>query len=146
VFTIRGWMLTVIGALLAAYYTENITLDKIWVQIGLPVLAVLFLLVESRHANIVEAASGRATELENEMVAARHPDGTFKPAWYNGPKIGEICREASSRGWPRMEMTFFLNLPFYIVVIAVIVVVTIFLPERKEARNNAPSASQTAGR
>ncbi len=46
-FTLRGWLLTVAGGLLAAYYTGNIQLDAAAMRVGLPLVALLFLFVES---------------------------------------------------------------------------------------------------
>ena len=45
IFTLRGWLLTVIGGVLAAYYTGNIHLSMAVVRASLPTIAVLFLVV-----------------------------------------------------------------------------------------------------
>ena len=128
-FTLRGWLLTVAGGLLAAYYTGNIQLDAAAMRVGLPLVALLFLFVESRHANLVEAVVERATAVEHAITRARRNGG--EPAdWYDGPQVSAACLDGAKRRWPRSGMTFFLNRPFYLVVVLIILAVTLALPPR----------------
>jgi hypothetical protein len=126
-FSLRGWMLTVIGGLLAAYYTRNIAITEMTMRVGLPVIALLFLFVESRHENLVEAVAERAMELEKSIAAGRR-SGTA--GWYDGPRVSEVCADGARRWWPRAGMTFILYRPFYLVVLLIIIVTTIGLPKR----------------
>jgi hypothetical protein len=126
-FALRGWLLTVLGGLLAAYYTRNIAITETTMRIGLPVLALLFLFIESRHENLVDAVAERAKELEKAIVANRR---TGASGWYDGPRVSEVCADGARRWWPRAGMTFVLYRPFYLVVILIVVVTTIGLPKR----------------
>jgi hypothetical protein len=126
-FALRGWLLTVIGGLLAAYYTRNIAITETTMRIGLPIIAVLFLFIESRHENLVEAVVERALNLEKLIASSRKSGAT---GWYDGPRVSEVCAEGAGRWWPRGGMTFVLYRPFYLVVILIVIVTTIGLPKR----------------
>jgi hypothetical protein len=139
-FALRGWLLTVIGGLLAAYYTDNIRMSEVAMRFGLPVVAFLFLFVESRHANLVEAVADRASKVERCIRSARSPRGDGKGRWYDGPRVSEACLKGARRFWPRAGMTFLLNRPFYVVVVLIILFVTIALPPR----STKPPASEAA--
>src|SRR5262249_12311043 len=76
-FTVRGWLLTIAGGLLAAYYTNNIAISEIAMRIALPVVALLFFVIESRHANLVEAVVERVATLEADIERARQPSGRW---------------------------------------------------------------------
>jgi hypothetical protein len=131
IFTLRGWLITVIGALIAAYYAENIHLDDLALRVALPVVALLFIVMELRHINIVEAVASRATVVEKGLAAARQ---AASPGWwYDGPKVSETCKEGADRLRPRGGMTLRLYAPVYGVIIAIIVIAMIFLPSRGSA-------------
>ncbi|MBI3821206.1 MAG: hypothetical protein HY289_00835 [Planctomycetes bacterium] len=128
IFTLRGWLLTVVGGLLAAYYTDNIDMDAIVLQFALPGIALLFLFVESRHANLVEAMVDRANVIETFIRGSRLEPGKHQ---YDGPNVHEACNDGAHRLIPHGRgMTFVLNLAFYLIVIAVIVVVMFSLPPK----------------
>ncbi len=129
-FTLRGYLLTVVGGLLAAYYTNNIEMSEAMLRIILPGIALLFLIVESRHANLVEAVVERATALERRIAGSRQSTGQAGVGWYDGPRVSEACQEGANRWWPRNGMTFVLNRAFYLVVILIIIVATVSLPPR----------------
>ena len=131
-FALRGWLLAIVGGLLAAYYTENIFMDELLLQISLFVVVLLFLVVETRHVNLVEAVVERVADVERQIAASRLPDGGHKTGWYDGPKVNDACQEGAHRRWPRRGMTFVLNQPFYLVVILVILLATITLPAKLE--------------
>ena len=128
IFTLRGWLITVIGALIAAYYAENIHLNDLALRIALPVVAVLFIVMELRHINIVEAVASRATVVEAGLAAARR--AASPGCWYDGPKVSETCKDGADRLRPRDGMTLRLYAPVYGVIIAIIVTAMIFLPSR----------------
>jgi hypothetical protein len=130
IFTLRGWMLTVLGGLLAAYYTGNIHLNLLVVQIALPTIALLFLWIEVRHSNVVESVVNRAEAVENQVSLA-HSQTSENSAWYDGPRVSEACRLGAERVLPQMQMmTFVLNRTFYVVVILISIVVAIALPPK----------------
>ena len=131
IFALRGWLLTVEGALLAAYYTDNIEMSDSFMRLGLPLIALLFLFVESRHINLVEAVVERSTGLE--MCIERSRDAILRGdrGWYDGPKVSEACQAGARRWWPRRGMTLVLNLPFYLVVILVTLFATFSLPSKQ---------------
>jgi len=58
-FMMRGWRLTIVGALLAAYYTNKIAISQTALRIALPLVAPLFFVIESRHPNLVGAVIER---------------------------------------------------------------------------------------
>jgi hypothetical protein len=70
-FALRGWLLVSIGGLLAAYYTANIDMSALVLRIALLVITLLFLIVESRHVNLVEAVVERATAIEKQITNSR---------------------------------------------------------------------------
>ena len=139
-FTLRGWLLTVVGGLLAAYYTNNIEMSEVVLRVALPVIALLFLVVESRHANLVEAVVERVTALEKRIADSRQLTGQAGVGWYDGPRVSEACQEGANRWWPRHGMTFALNQAFYLVVILIILLVTVSLPPKARS---APSQVPT---
>jgi len=127
VFALRGWMLTVVGALLAAYYTNNIVIDVIYMRWGLPLVSVIFLLIEMQHNNLVEVIATRVLILEQNIYKARK-EGLLN--WYDGPKIAECCRAGARRFLPVHRMTFILNLPFYIATVLIILVISFTMPQK----------------
>jgi len=130
-FTLRGWMLTVIGGLLAAYYTGNIHLDSVIVRIALFVVAFLFLILDARHTNVVEAVIERVESVEGQIRSARDGGAGASGPWYDGPRINEACRKGSKRVLPRREgMTFKQNQTFYAAVLLVVAVVAVALPPK----------------
>ena len=132
-FTLRGWLLFIVGGLLAAYYTENILIDKLVLQIALVVITLLFLFVELQHMNVVEAVVDRVVELEKEIADSRQSISQGSVGWYHGPKVTEACNKGAERFLPRRRgMTFVLNQPFYIVVILVILFATLWMPRKQE--------------
>lgn len=142
-FALRGWLLTVVGGLLAAYYTDNIQIDVYLIKLGLPSIVLLFLFVESRHANLVEAVVERATQVEKLMAISRETMDEANTGWYDGPKVSQACENGARRLWPREGMTFILYRPFYLVVILIILFATFSLPQKGEAAlNKAPGMQQ----
>jgi len=127
-FTLRGWLLTVVGGLLAAYYTNNIEMSDAALRAALVAFTLLFLVVESRHENLVEAVVERVAALEKLVAVFRDSKG-----WYDGPKVSDACEDGAHRLWPKNGMTFVLNKPFYLVVILIIAVATISLPAKSSA-------------
>src|SRR5258708_34312573 len=98
-FTMRGWLLTIVLALLAEYYTNNIAISEVALRIALPVVALLFCVIESRHANLVEAVVERAAAIETAIEGARQPSGQVRRGWDHGPKEAEVCEEGGNRWW-----------------------------------------------
>ena len=111
IFTLRGWLITVIGALIAAYYAENIHLNDLALRIALPLVALLFIVMELRHINIVEAVAGRATVVEKGLADARRAANAN--CWYDGPLVSETCKDGAERLRPRNGMTLRLYAPVY---------------------------------
>jgi hypothetical protein len=70
-FTVRSWLLTVVGGLLAAYYTDNIEMKECLLWVALPLVTLLFLFVETRHLNLIEAVVKRGGEIEQRIVTSR---------------------------------------------------------------------------
>ena len=132
-FALRGWLLAIVGGLLAAYYTENIDMNGLVLRFALLVVALLFLVVESRHVNLVEAVVERVTVLEKGIADSRRSTSQPCVGWYDGPRVSEACQEGANRWWPRRGMTFVLNQPFYFVVILTIFFATVSLPQKGEA-------------
>jgi hypothetical protein len=130
IFSLRGWLLTVLGGLLAAYYTNNIHISELVLRISLPLIALLFFVLESRHANLVEAVVERVSLLERLIAAQRHSPESAGETWYDGPKITDTCNQGASRVWPRRGMTLVLNLGFYLVVTALVLLLAVALPPR----------------
>jgi uncharacterized membrane protein len=143
-FTLRGWLLAIIGGLLAAYYTDNVGMSKPILGTALVLIVVLFLVVESRHVNLVEAVVERVTALEALIFRSRYHRDQTATGWYDGPKVSEACQDGASRLWPRSGMTFALNQPSYLVVMLVIVVTTVSLPAKRASGPTPAPASQTA--
>lgn len=141
-FTIRGWLFAVVGGLLAAYYTGNIDINKKWVQVILPVIAVFFFVVEWRHINLVDAAVKRVKELEELIAEHRNQIEKGVSGWYKGPRVNDYCGRGANRWWPG-GMTFTLNLPFYGVVILAIMFATLFLPSKVASPQPQPAHEQT---
>lgn len=103
-------------------------MNDLVLRISLFVITILFLIVESRHVNVVEALVERAFNLEKQISASRN---TLVVNWYDGPRVSEACQEGVKRWWPRNGMTFVLNQPFYFVVIVVILFTTLSLPPKQ---------------
>ncbi len=142
-FSLRGWLLAIIGGLLAAYYTENILIHVSMLAIALLLVTLMFLYVELQHMNVVEAVGERVVELEKTIVASRDPNNQSGTGWYDGPKVCEACREGANRHWPKTgKMTFVLNQPFYFMVIAVILFATLWLPPKQECTTPAVKTVQ----
>lgn len=131
-FVLRGWLLAIVGGLLAAYYTNNIDMSELVLRIALLIIVLLFLVVESRHVNLVEAVVERVTALEKRIVDSRQSADQTRVGWYDGPRVSEACRDGANRWWPRRGMTFVLNQPFYLVVILIVVLTTVSLPSKRE--------------
>jgi len=127
-FALRGWLVTVVGGILIAYYTDNIAMSEIMLRIALPTVAVLFLIVESRHANLVEAVVERVAIIERQIASSR---GTGQLE-YDGPKVSEVCDAGAKRLLPHKGMTFALNQAFYAVVIVIVTVATVSLPPKEK--------------
>jgi len=140
-FVLRGWLLAIVGGLLAAYYTNNIDMSELVLRVALLTIVVLFFAVESRHLNLVEAVVERVTVLEKLIVDSRQSADRGRGGWYDGPKVSETCAKGANRWWPRRGMTFVLNQPFYFVVILIVVLTTISLPSKREpVPTDAPAA------
>ncbi|MGH9722432.1 MAG: hypothetical protein ACRD8O_19650 [Bryobacteraceae bacterium] len=129
-FSLRGWLLTIVGGILAAYYTDKIAISEWVLRIALPGVTFLFFVVELRHGNLVEVLVERVRAIENDIAKARLPAGQICSGWYAGPKVSESCEAGAKRWWPRSGMTIRLNAAFYLVVFLVIVLVTFSLPPR----------------
>jgi hypothetical protein len=143
-FALRGWLLAIVGGLLAAYYTNNIDMSEVVLRIALLTIVFLFLVVESRHVNLVEAVVERVTTLEKRIVDSRQSADRDRVGWYDGPRVSEACQNGAERWWPHRGMTFVLNQPFYLVVILIIVLTTVSLPSKREsAPPQAPTAPPT---
>jgi hypothetical protein len=142
IFTIRGWLLTVIGGLLAAYYTQNIELDPVYVRIALPVVAVLFVIVEWRHVNLVESVVERVGDIEKLIADSRRPGRQGDGRWYDGPQVNDVCLEGVRPRFPKYRMTFILNLPFYLTVAVIIGLLAWALPEKGKPAQQQGSAAQ----
>src|SRR6516164_4937555 len=80
-FALRGWLLTVIGGVLAAYYTGKIAVSETAIRAALPVIALLFVFIETRHENLVEAVADRASHVEDLIRSNRTPGAA---GWYDG--------------------------------------------------------------
>jgi len=143
-FALRGWLLATIGGLLAAYYTDNVEMSALALRLALVAIALAFLVVESRHVNLVEAVVERVGALEKLMADSRRSAQTA--GWYDGPKVNATCRVGARRLWPRSGMTFALNQAFYVVIIVVVVVTTVSLPAKRAAPAQAAASSQPASR
>lgn len=131
--TLRGWLLAIIGGLLAAYYTANIDMSALMLRAALLLITLLSLFVESRYVNLIEAVVERAEVIERGIRDARAGNGEPAVGWYDGPRVCAVCGEGVSRWWPRSGMTFVLNQPFYVVVILIVVLTTVSLPARQDA-------------
>src|SRR3712207_2933348 len=112
-FALRGWLLAVAGGLLAAYYTANILVSEILMRLTLPAVVFLFLFLEVRHANLVEAVVERSAKLE-KLIAKSRQTGS---GWYDGPKVNEACEDGAKRWLPHKGMTWMFYWPFYAVVL-----------------------------
>ena len=66
---------------------------------------------------------GRLAQIQSN----RQPGAT---GWYDGPRVGAACDKGASRFWPSWQMTARLYLPFYMVVLLIILDITIGLPRR----------------
>ena len=130
--TLRGWLLAIIGGLLAGFYTENIEIGPWELRVALLGITALFLWVETRHVNLIDAVIERSIAVEEAIQIARRDK--LAPGWYNGPKVAEACRDGATRGLlPENKMTWKLNLPFYLVVIIVIGLTVVELPQKSKA-------------
>jgi len=122
-----------LSALLAAYYTNNIAVSQVVLRAALALVALLFFVLESRHANLVEAVVERVAVVEKRIADARQPTGQASGGWYDGPKVSDACQEGVNRWWPRPGMTLMLNLTFYLIVILIILLATVSLPPKGKA-------------
>ena len=132
-FALRGWLLAILGGLLAAYYTANIDLSVMVLRIAMLLVAALFLVLETRHVNLIEAVVERATAVE-ELIR-RHRNAPNEAQWYDGPRVNEACFDGARRKWPKSGMTFLLNLWFYFAVIVVVIITTVSLPAKGAAQS-----------
>jgi uncharacterized membrane protein len=130
-FALRTRLLVIVGGLLTAYSTANIDMSALVLRIALLVITLLFLIVESRHVNLVEVAVERVSAIERHIVDSRRFEGPPIAGWYDGPRVSETCQAGANRWWPRSGMTFVLNQPFYIVVIVIVVFTTVSLPPKQ---------------
>ena len=139
IFTLRGWLITVVGAIIAAYYADNIQMSDIVLRVALPIVAVLFIVMELRHINLVEAVAQRAVDVENRIVAKRESKSLYD-TWYDGPKVSKACEAGATRLWPRHGMTLVLYLPVYAVILAIVISAVVWLPphESPNAADQAP--------
>lgn len=142
IFTMRSWLLAIIGGLLAAYYTDNISMSKPLLGGALLAIVVLFLVVELKHVNLIEALVERGTDLDALILKARR-DGT-QAGWYDGPKVSIAAQDGANRRLPRGGMTRTLNLPFYAVVGLVVLGTTLSLPGKRPAAPLVAPAAQPA--
>jgi hypothetical protein len=141
--SLRGWLLGIIGGLLAAYYTSNI--DSVLVlRIALLLIVILFLIVETRHINLIESVVERAGQIEKKIRDARRNDSKDGTGWFDGPKVNEVCQRGARRRWPRGGMTFLLNQWFYYAVIVVVILTTISMPARHVAVTPSVEMRQNA--
>lgn len=143
-FTLRSWLLAIVGGLLAAYYTNNIDMSALVLRAALLTIVVLFLVVESRHVNLVEAVVDRAAALERLIMDSRQSAVLARGGWYDGPRVSEACQNGANRWWPRRGMTFVLYQPFYFVVVLVVVLTTVSLPSKREPVPTKAAAEQPA--
>ena len=143
-FALRGWLLMIIGGLLAAYYTANIDMSALMLRAALLVITLLFFIIESRHVNLIEAVVERVTSIEKQITSLSPRESQPVDGWYDGPKISETCLEGASRWWPQNGMTFILNLPFYIAVILVVIITTVSLPPKQEVTQASVPTAQPA--
>ncbi len=139
-FALRGWLLAIVGGLLAAFYTVNIDMSAFMLGTALFLIFLMFLVVESRHVNLVEAVAERAGEIEKQIRLSRQKQGKPLSELYDGPRVSVTCRDGAYRLWPKNGMTFILNLPFYVIVIVIIVATTVWLPSKQES---APLSVET---
>jgi hypothetical protein len=130
--SLRGWLLGIIGGLLAAYYTSNI--DSVLVlRIALLLIVAIFLIVETRYVNLVESVVERVGHVEKQIRDAHRQDAKNSTNWFDGPKVNEACKRGARRRWPRGGMTFVLNQWVYYAVILVVILTTVALPARHVA-------------
>lgn len=140
-YALRGWLLAIIGGLLAAYYTDSIDLHVSLLRVAVIVVVLLFIVLESRHVNLVEAVVERAARVEAEIRSHRlSPDDD---QWYDGPRVSEACLDGATRKWPKSGMTFFLNQWFYIAVLMVAVALTIVTLPAKHHKDEAGGGAPT---
>lgn len=130
IFALRGWLLAIVGGLLAAYYSQNIEMDEIVVQIALVLIVLLYLFIDTRHINLIEAVVKRSLDLETLIRDSRPSTGEPQAGWYDGPKLSMTCEKGAERRWPKRGMTYLMNQPFYLVVIAVVLLATLSLPPK----------------
>lgn len=135
-FALRGWLITIIGGLLVAYYTDNVEMSEPALAGALVAVSILFWIVESRHTNLIEAVVERAGVIENQIAGSRQP--ARDPNWYDGPKVCEACERGVAQIRPFTKMTFKLNLPFYLVVSVIILAVIVSLPPKTQ-----PASAET---
>ena len=150
-FSLRGWLLTVAGALLVADHSGTIEIDDKLMRIALPLITFLFLFLEMRHLNLVEAIVERVGKIETDIVRARKTasqnQGASTPSasWYDGPLVSESCLKGVKRWFPCRGMTLVLNLPFYILFLMVSLGASFVLPQKQKAQPTAtlPLAATT---
>ena len=128
-FALRGWLIAVVGGLLAAYYTANINISETLMQFALVIVVGLFLFSELRHENLVEAVVERITDLEQLIAESRQIE--IERGWYDGPKMSKACANGANRWLPRLSgMTGRFYGPFYGLVVVVVFLVVYFLPQK----------------
>lgn len=140
-FALRGWLLAILGGLLAAFYTENIDLEATLLRIALLLIVAVFLILESRHLNLVEAVVERATAVEEQI---RHDRASpHETPRYDGPRVSEACLAGAKRKWPKDGMTFVLNRWFYVAVVLIVAVTTVSLPAKHPVSKGGPPSVQS---
>ncbi len=143
-FALRSWLLAIVGGLLAAYYTANIAMSELVLGFALLVISVLFFVLESRHVNLIESVVARVGDIEKQIASSREQAFQATDGWYKGPMIGKACRDGASRIWPKKGMTFVLNLPFYLVVLVILVLTTVSLPPKQATESpSTPCAASS---
>jgi hypothetical protein len=71
--TLRGWLLAIIGGLLAGYYTANIEISPLELRVALIGITILFFWVETRHVNLIDAVIEQSATVEHEIQQALNP-------------------------------------------------------------------------
>lgn len=129
-FAVRGWFIAIVGGLLVALYSKHFNIDEAALQIALVLLAVLFIIIDSRHVNLIDAVVDRSGALEEKIREARGTGLEDGGRWYDGPLLSEACSQGVHRWRPKEGMTFKLNLVFYCVVFIVVAVAAFLLPPK----------------
>src|SRR5260370_16778342 len=65
--TLRGWLLAIIGGLLAGYYTANIEISPLGLRVALIGITILFFWLETRHVNLIYPLTYRSSTAEQQI-------------------------------------------------------------------------------